>query len=87
MPTDAHALAGLPQRDFPADSIDTSGDLVPGNAWILQARPHAFFYQRIAVADSARFHFDTHLSAARLRDGSFDDFKISTGFADLNGFH
>src|SRR4051812_37971871 len=87
VPTDAHALARLPQSDFGADSIDKSGDLVAGNAWILQPRPHAFFYQRIAVADTARFHLDTHLSAARLGNGSFDDFEISTCFADLNGFH
>src|SRR3954465_6661666 len=48
MPTDTHALARLPKSDFGTDSINTPGDLVSGNEWILQARPHAFFYQRIA---------------------------------------
>jgi hypothetical protein len=39
------------------------------------------------VADAAGLNFNAHLPAAGLRNGTLDDFKISTGLADLDGFH
>ena len=47
----------------------------------------AFFYERVAVADAAGFHFNSHLVAGRIRNISFDEFEIAAGFADLNRFH
>jgi hypothetical protein len=87
MPTDAHALARLPLRDLRANCINSSGDLVTRDAGILDAGPKAFFHEGIAVTDAARFHLDANLATGGLRDGTLYDFKISTGLADLNGFH
>ena len=87
VPTHADALTGFPESDVWADSIDASGDLVSGNARILQAWPDAFFHQSIAVADAAGFDFDANLTAGGLGDGALDQFEISAWFADLNRFH
>src|SRR5215469_12189419 len=87
MPADADPLSLLPQRDIGADLVDASGNLVTWHARILNSWPQAFFYQHVAVADAARVHLDTNLPAPRLRDRTLDNFKISTGFADLNRYH
>jgi hypothetical protein len=39
----------------------------------------------MAIATS--FHLNAHLSAPRLGDRALDDFEITSGFADLHGFH
>jgi hypothetical protein len=87
VPSDADALAGFPVGDFRADSVDAAGDLVSGNAWILDARPMAFFYEDVAVADAAGFDFNPDLAATGVRNVSFDEFEIAAGFADLDSFH
>jgi hypothetical protein len=87
MPSDSHALARFPESDIWPDRIDASGNLVPGNTWILNTGKMAFFDERIAVADSTSLNLNTDLTACRLRDRTFDDFEISTWFADLHGFH
>jgi hypothetical protein len=87
MPSHADALAGLPLSYVRADGIDSSGNFVAGDAGILKARPASFLYDRIAVADAAGLDFDAHLAATGLGRRPFDNFKISTGFADLDCFH
>jgi hypothetical protein len=87
VPTDADTLTGFPQSDVWADRIDASGDLVSGDAWIFQAWPDAFFDQSIAVANAAGFDFDADLATGGLGDWALDYFEISTGLADLDGFH
>src|SRR5262245_13477176 len=52
VPANTDALTFLPRGHVLADGIDTSGDLVTGHQWILDARPYAFFYQHIAVANA-----------------------------------
>jgi hypothetical protein len=47
----------------------------------------AFLYERITVADAAGFDFDPDLVAHGFGNVSFDEFKITTGLADLDGFH
>ena len=87
MPSQADPIPGLPERDVGAECVDASGNLVAGHARILNAGPVSLFHQRIAVADAAGLNFNAHLPAAGLRNGTLDDFKISTGLADLDGFH
>jgi hypothetical protein len=87
VPSDADALAGFPVRNVSTDSVDAAGDFVSGNAWILEAGPMAFSYERVAVADAAGFDFNPDLAAARLGNISFDEFEITAGFADLDSLH
>ena len=87
MPAHADALAGLPLRDSVADGIDAAGNFVSGNARVLDSGPVAFFYERVAVADAAGFNLDADLAASGLGNIAFDEFKISAGLADLDGFH
>ena len=56
----------------------------------LVSRVTGLFEQYVKLSqnlNAAGFHFDAHLPASRLGDGEIDEFEISTGFADLNGFH
>jgi hypothetical protein len=87
VPTDSYALAGFPVADAGADGVDAAGNFVPGNAWVLQAGPMAFLYECVAVADAAGFDFNPDLVAGGFGDGSFDEFEITAGFADLDSFH
>jgi hypothetical protein len=87
MPADADALAGLPLRNAVANGVDAAGYFVAGNARVLDSRPMAFFYERVAVADAAGFNLDADLPARGLGNVAFDEFKISAGLAYLDGFH
>jgi len=87
VPSDSDALAGFPVGNVSTDSVDAAGDLVSGNAWILDAGPMAFLYERVAVADAAGFDFNPDLAAAGLGNVSFDEFEITAGFTDLDSFH
>src|SRR5262249_30181458 len=86
VPAHSHALAGLPLGDVGAHCIDAAGDLMAGNAGILQTR-HPFFYQHVAVAHATCFHLDPHLVAAGLGDGSLHQFKIAACLAYLYRLH
>jgi hypothetical protein len=87
VPSDSDALAGFPVSDIGADGVDAAGDFVSGNARILNVRPMAFLYERVAVADAAGFDFDPKLAAAGVRNVSFNEFQITAGFADLDSLH
>src|SRR5260370_27458100 len=78
VPSHSYALAGFPVGYVGADGVDAAGDLVSGNARILEAWPIAFLYQHVAVADAAGFDFDPDLVAGGLWDGSFSRFLNST---------
>jgi hypothetical protein len=71
VPSDSHALAGFPVSDVGSDGVDAAGDFVSGDAWILDARPMAFLYERVAVADAAGFDFNSDLIAGRVRGWLF----------------
>jgi hypothetical protein len=87
VPSDADALAGFPVRNVGADSVDAAGNFMSRNAWILDAGPMAFFYERVAVADAAGLDFNPDLAAARLGNISFNEFESTAGFADLDSLH
>jgi hypothetical protein len=87
MPADAHSLAGLPSRDIRADGVNAAGDFVPGNARILNPRPMAFFYEGIAVTDTAGLDFDADLVAGGFGNGPFYEFEIAAGLGYLDYFH
>jgi hypothetical protein len=87
MPSHADSLAGLPLRDFGADRVNASGDLMAWHSRILKPWPEPFFHERVAVANAAGFDLDAYLTAIRLGRGALDQIEISTGLADLDGFH
>jgi hypothetical protein len=87
VPAYAHTLPWLPKCHVRANRINASRDFVAGDARVLDAGPVSFFHQHVAVADAAGFDLNANLLGAGLRDRALDYFKVSTGFADLNGFH
>jgi hypothetical protein len=87
VPSNSDALSGFPVCNVGADGVDAARDFVAGNAWILEAGPMAFFYERVAVADAAGFDFNPDLAAGGLGNVPFDEFEITASFADLDGFH
>jgi hypothetical protein len=87
VPSHAYPLTGLPQGNVCANRIDASGNLVARHSRILNSRPETFFDELVAVAQAAGFHLDAYLPASRLRRRTLNDFEITSGLADLNGFH
>ena len=87
VPADANALPRTPVRYIGAHRVDASCNFVPGNSRILKTRPVPVFHHRIAMTNPAGFDFDSNLAAAGFRNFSFNQFQISTRFADLDGFH
>jgi hypothetical protein len=47
----------------------------------------SFFHKGITVTDPARLDLDADLTARGLRNWALNDFKVSTGLADLNCLH
>src|SRR5439155_9957977 len=86
-PSDADALPGLPPRHLGSNGIDHAGDLMARHAWIGNARPVAFFCQRIAMTEPAGLHFDADLPRSRLRDLSLDQLQRPAGLAHLHCTH
>jgi len=87
VPAYADPLTFFPLRDFVADCIDASRNFMTRHTRKLKPRPETFFDDKIAVANTARFHFHANLPRARLRDIAFHQFKISAGFANLRRLH
>src|SRR6266567_3970539 len=87
VPADACTLADLPVGHVRADGVDPPGDLVAGDAGILQARPEPILDQDIAMADPAGLDFDAYLPAAGLRDRTLDQLELPTGLAHLHRLH
>jgi hypothetical protein len=87
VPAHAHALARLPLRNASAHRIHYADDFVTGDAGVLQSRPVAFLYQRIAVANAAGLNFDSHLAGSWLGNFTFYNFKRSTGPDNLGNTH
>jgi hypothetical protein len=87
VPTNAHALTGFPLRHVSPHCVNAARNFVSGHPRILNARKVPFFHQHIAMTNAARFDLNAHLAASGLRNGAVNEFEISTGFTDLNGFH
>lgn len=71
VPAHADSLAFPPIRDTGAEHIDASADLVTRYTWIPKSGPETVFYEHIAVANAACFHFHADLRGAWLRDAAF----------------
>jgi hypothetical protein len=87
VPANADTLAWFPKRHLWADRVNAAGQFVPRDAWILNSGPMPFFYQHIAVADTASLDLNTHLPTAWLRDRTLNQLKISSRSAYLDSFH
>jgi hypothetical protein len=87
VPSDSHALAGLPVGNVGAGGVDAPRDFVSGDARILEPRPIAFLYEHIAVADATGFDFNADLLAGGLGDWAFYELEIAAGFGYLDYFH
>ena len=57
------------------------------NAWILDARPDALFRKGIAVAEAARFDFDSYLARTGLGDFALNHLQGTTAACDLYYSH
>src|SRR5690242_12223831 len=68
MPTNTNTLTFVPIWNAIPDRIDASCDFMTRHAWILKPGPKAFFYQNVAVTNSAGFDFHSDLSSAGLGD-------------------
>jgi histidine triad (HIT) family protein len=87
VPADPDPLAPHPSGNAFADRVDDSGDFMPGNPRIPDARPLSFPGQGIAVADAASFDLYAHVSGSGLCDLAFSKFKGTAGMTDLHDSH
>lgn len=79
VPTHANPLAFLPCRDGGTDFVDDASNFVARNARILKSRPISLLHHLIAVADTARFDFDSHPVWLEFRDVSLDKLQTAAG--------
>src|SRR5262245_45996681 len=87
VPPYANAIAFLPGPGSRSQSIKAAGNFVARHTRKLQARPEPFFYQHVAVADPAGFHFYAHLPRPWFGNIAFNQLKIAGCFANLGHFH
>src|SRR5438105_5672574 len=87
VPTDAHALAGLPSGHPGPDGVDASGDLVPGHARQLEPGEGASLDHRVAVTDATCLDLDADLSRSRLGDLPVHQLERCPGLRNLDGLH
>lgn len=87
VPADTHSIPYFPGRDALSQSVKLAGDFVARDPRILQARPQAFFYKDIAVADPTSLDPYPHLARARFGYIAFNQLKISAWLVNLSDFH
>ena len=85
VPAQTDALAGLEDRDLGANRVEHTGDLVAGNARVLDAGPYAQLGKRIAVANTAGLDTDTNVPRTRLGKFALDNLEVSAGGGHLHG--
>ena len=86
VPTDADSLTSCPCGYVGAQGIESPGDLMTGDTWILKSGPDAVLYQDVAVANAAGLDPYTHLAGPRFGNVAFDEFPIAACFAYLRCF-
>jgi hypothetical protein len=74
MPADPDPLPGFPANDPWANRVNDAGDFVSRDSGILDPRKGPLFGKRVAVADTARLHLDTHRSSTCLWNVPFNEF-------------
>ena len=84
---DADALPILPLGNTGTHFIDDAHDFVSWSAGILNARPQAFFRERVAMADATGLHLDSHVSRAGLRNFTLYDLEIRSRCRNLRRLH
>jgi hypothetical protein len=87
VPADSDALPGFPVCYIGTGGVDSPGDFVAGNPWILNAREESFLDEHVAVANSASFDLDANLCAGGIGNISFNEFEVAAGFRYLHYFH
>ena len=87
VPADPHALADFPTFDTRAHGIDHTRNFMPWHARKLQAWPHAFLGQNVAVADAASLNLDEHMAFTRLGHLALDEFERGSRLPDFDRFH
>jgi hypothetical protein len=87
VPAHTDSLALLPESHVRAEFVDDPSDFVSGDAWIFEAGPLAFFYQKVAVADSTDLDFDADGVGSGGGDGAVYEVEAAAGGGDLDGFH
>src|SRR4030095_12420441 len=87
MPAPDHALAGRPVGHIAPDLIDHADHLMTRHPRILNPRPDALFYQRIAVTNSTRLDFHPDPSRLGFRNFPLHNFKRSLCLRDLHRAH
>ena len=70
-----------------SDFLDRADHFVSRNARIGQTWKPAFFRERIAVTDSARFNLDQDLVFPGFGNLELDNFKVTLGTEDHHCFH
>jgi hypothetical protein len=75
VPANPDPLADLPLGDATADGVDHSGDFVPGDSRVLDARQETFFRVHVAATDAAGLDLDSDRSRAWLWDFAFDQLE------------
>jgi hypothetical protein len=85
MPSQSHAWAGLDQGNVCANRIHHPGHFMPRNLRVRDPRKQPEFCNRIAVANTAGLHANTHMSPPRLGKLTLNHLKISTCGGNLHG--
>ena len=75
-PADPDPLAHLPRERVLADGLDPAGDLVAGDARVLDTRHVALDGEGVGVADPAGLHADQDLAAAGGGDLALDQLEL-----------
>ena len=85
MPAETDALADFEYRHIRANGVEDAGNLVAGDAWELESRPHSFLGQRITVTDAAGLHANADVAGAGIGELLLDELKRSAGGGNLHG--
>ena len=87
MPTDSDPLTLGPAHDACADRINNSGNLMSRDSRVLNTWEGTLLGQRVAVADATRLDLDAYPPGGRLRNFTFDKFKLTIRLSNLDDAH
>jgi hypothetical protein len=87
VPANAGTLPQCPSGNAGTDCIDNSCNLMSRDSRVLNARPGSLLRERVAMADAASFHPDTHFSVARFGYFTLNHFNGPVRASDLRSTH
>src|ERR1035441_9935937 len=85
MPAETDALTGLEERNVGRGLVDDSGDLMPRNTRIGDARPQAQLGEHVAMTDAAGLDADAHMPGAGGWEFLLNQLEVSAGSGNLHG--